>query len=107
MAAKTTELTKLLKKIEKKLCKMMDDPWNVNSLFMDIEEYKEYIRKELKLTKKSTVYVFDMEDENYMTQYYETLMGYVGQDVSIQVNQTFVVTCEGEIDLIVMVVTLN
>lgn len=105
--AKTTALSKLLNKTEKKLCKMMDDPWNVNSLFMDIDDYKEYIRKELKLTKKSTVYVFDMEDEDYMTQYYETLMGYVGQDISIQVNQTFMDACEGEIDLIVMVVTRN
>ena len=102
-----TQLSKLLKKIEKQTDKAADDPSDVSCMFIDICEYREYIRKELKLTKKSTVYVFDMEDENYMNSYYETLMQYVGKDISIQLGQSYFDGADGYYDVIVLVVTKN
>ena len=108
MAAKTTELSKLLKKIEKKINKMDDDMWSCGCMFKDMDDYKQYIRKELKLTKKSDLYIFDMDEEDYMDEFYETLMKYIGKDVSIQVNQSFMDGCDGEYgDIIVLVVTRN
>jgi hypothetical protein len=105
--AKQSELQKLLKKIEKKVDKYNNNPYDISCPFYDLDDYVEYIRKELKLTKKSDVYIFDMEVPNYMDNFYTTLMGYVGKDVSIQVNQSYVAICEGEVDLIVLVVTNN
>jgi hypothetical protein len=107
MAAKQSELSKLLKKIENKINKMNDDMWNCGCMFEDMDDYKQYIRKELKLTKKSDLYVFDMNEEDYMDEFYETLMQYVGKDVSIQVNKSFMDGFEGECDIIVLVVTRN
>ena len=102
-----TELTKLLKKIEKQTDKAANNPCDVSNMFIDICEYREYIRKQLNLTKKSTVYVFDMEDENYMNSYYETLMQYVGKDISIQLGQSYFDGADGYYDVIVMVITKN
>lgn len=107
MAVKQSELSKLLKKIEKKLEKHACDPWYTGGDFFDLDDYTSYLRKELKLTKKSDLYIIDMNKNNYMDFFYETLMHYVGKDVSIQVNKTWTNTCEGEFYLIVLVVTRN
>jgi hypothetical protein len=48
-----------------------------------------------------------MEKHDYMDFFFETLMHYVGKDVSIQVNKTWTNTCDGEFYLIVLVVTRN
>lgn len=107
MAVKTTPLSKLLKKIEKKLEKHACDPWYTGGDFFDLDAYVSYLREKLNLTKKSDLYIFDTEVDNYMDEFYNTLMQYVGKDVSIQVNQTWTNTCDGEFDLIVLVVTRN
>lgn len=105
--AKTTELAKLLRKYEKKSKKLLDDAWSCKTSFLDVEDYVSSIRKDLGLGENSDVYVFDMEDKDYMTQYSETLMKYIGKDISIQVEPSFVDTCDGEFDCIVLVVTRN
>lgn len=107
MAAKQSELAKLLKKTEKKLEKHACDPWYTGGDFFDLDDYSSYIRKELKLKKNSDLYIIDMEEKNYMDFFYETLMQYIGKDVSIQVNQTWTNTCDGEFDIIVLIVTRN
>lgn len=105
--AKTTELAKLLKKIEKKCDKYNNDNWDCDCPFYDLDDYIKTIRKELKLKKNSNVYVFDMDEDDYTDEFYETLMKYVGKDVSIQVSKTYTVICDGDVDCIVLVVTLN
>ena len=60
MAVKQSELSKLLKKIEKKLEKHACDPWYTGGDFFDLDDYTSYLRKELKLTKKSDLYIIDM-----------------------------------------------
>lgn len=107
MAVKQSELSKLLKKIEKKLEKHACDPCYTGGDFFDLDDYTSYLRKELNLKKNSDLYIIDMDKCNYMDFFYETLMHYVGKDVSIQVNQTWTNTCDGEFDLIVLVVTRN
>ncbi len=107
MTTKTTELSKLLKKIEKKLEKHAYDPWYTDGDFFDLNEYVSYLKEKLNLTNKSNLYIFDMEVDNYMDEFYNTLMQYVGKDVNIQVNQTWTNTCDGEFDLIVLIVTEN
>jgi hypothetical protein len=103
MAAKQSELSKLLKKIERKLEKHARDPWYTDGDFFDLDDYTSYLKKELKLTKKSDLYIIDMEKHDYMDFFFETLMHYVGKDVSIQVNKTWTNTCDGEFYLIVLV----
>ena len=105
--AKQSELSKLLKKYERKLEKHASDPWYTGGDYFDLDDYVSHIRKDLNLTKKSDVYVFDMGVSNYMDIFYTTLMGYVGKDVSIQVNQTWTNTCDGEYDIIVLIVTIT
>lgn len=107
MAAKQSELSKLLKKIERKLEKHARDPWYTGGDFFDLDDYSSYLKKELKLTKKSDLYIIDMDKHDYMDFFFETLMHYVGKDVSIQVNKTWTNTCDGEFNLIVLVVTRN
>lgn len=107
MAKKLSELAKLLKKIEKKCDKYADDAWDCDCPFFDLDDYVATIRKELKLKKNSDVYIFDMDVDNYMDEFYETLMTYQGKDVNIQVNQTYTTNCDGDVELIVMVVTKN
>ena len=110
MAAKTTELAKLLRKYEKKNPMLIAADiyrWSCKTSFLDVEDYISSIRKDLGLSENSDVYVFDMEDKDYMTQYSETLMKYTGKDISIQVEPSFVDTCDGEFDCIVLVVTRN
>lgn len=102
-----TALSKLLNKIEKKVTAYSNNNYDAACPFYDLDDYVSYIRKELKLTKKSDIYIFDMEVPNYMDSFYTTLMGYVGKDVSIQVNQTFTTICDGDVDLIVLIVTNN
>ena len=107
MAAKLSELAKLLKKIEKQCDKYADDNWDCDCPFDNLDEYEAYIAKQLKLTKKSKVYVYDLDDDTYSDEMYENLMSYQGQDVNIQINQTYVTMCDGDYELIVMVVTKN
>lgn len=107
MAVKLSPLAKLLAKIEKVQKKHASDPCYTGGDFYDLDSYSSYIRKELKLKKNSDLYIIDMEEKNYMDFFYETLMQYIGKDVSIQVNQTWVDTCDGEFDIIVLIVTRN
>lgn len=107
MAAKVSELAKLLKKIEKKCDKYNNDNWDCDCPFYDLDDYVAYIRKELKLKKNSDVYIFDTDIDNYMDEFYETCMKYVGKDVNIQVNETYTIICDGEVNLIVLVITKN
>lgn len=105
--AKQSELQKLTKKIEKKVDKYNNNPYDISCPFYDLDDYVGYIRKELKLTNKSLVYIFDTNIPNYMDDFYYTLNNYVGKDISIQISQTYTAICEGDVDLIVMVITCN
>lgn len=100
-------LQKLLKKIEKKVDKYNNNPYDISCPFYDLDDYVGYIRKELNLTDKSKVYIYDTSIPNYRDDFYFTLNSYVGKDVSIQLNQTYTAICEGDVDLIVMVITCN
>lgn len=102
MATKITEFSKLLKKIEKKTREEDDD-----YMFEDFKEYKNYIRKNLKLTKKSDLYVIDQEEGEEADELYDIIMKYAGKDVSIQIGDTFAETFSGTCDIIVLIVTRN
>ena len=107
MAVKQSELSKLITKIEKVQKKHASDPCYTGGDFLDLDDYISYIRKELKLKKNSDLYIIDMDKFDYMDFFFETLMHYVGKDVSIQVNRTWVDTCDGEFNIIVLIVTRN